>query len=105
MSRLLAKLISNPSMFGKDVFGNTMRDMVANANVDGYATLHNIVHPNLIEKTVEPVTPYQCNVVTLDAHVRNITNHLEKEGLRGRRYTKYESMMMVLESLHGLCKE
>jgi hypothetical protein len=34
ISRLLAKLMSNPSMFSKDDFGATMRDTVANVNGD-----------------------------------------------------------------------
>jgi hypothetical protein len=95
-------------MFSKDAFGATMCDTVANANFDGYAALQNImraVHPNLVEKAVEYITPYQGNVVTVAAQVRNMANHLEKESLRGCLYTKDESLMMVLESLHGRYKE
>jgi hypothetical protein len=82
MLRLLANFLANPSMFSKDAFGATMRDTVANANGYGYAALHNImraVHPNLVEKDAEPITHYQGNVVKL------------------RLYTKYESLLMVLE--------
>jgi hypothetical protein len=85
-------------MFAKYVLGNTMRDTVANVNGDGYVALHNImcaVHPDLIDKAVEPITPYQCNVLTIAAHGRNMNNHIEKEGLRGRLYTKYDSLLMV----------
>jgi hypothetical protein len=95
-------------MFRKDAFGATMRATAASANGYGYAALHNImraVHPNVVEKVVEPITHYQGNVVTLAAHVRNMTNHLEKESLHGRLYTKYESPMMFCESLHGRYKE
>jgi hypothetical protein len=108
MSRLLRKLLWNPSMFPRDSFGNTMRDTITNANGDGYAALHKImrsVHPNLTEKAVEAITPYQCNSVSIAAHVRNMANFLEKEQLRGRLYTQYESLMMVMESLHGRFKE
>jgi hypothetical protein len=108
MSRLLSKLLSNPSMFTRDSFGNTMRDTITNANGDRYAALHNImrsVHPNLIEKEVDAITPYQGNSVSIAAHVRNMTNFLEKEQLRGRLYTQYESLMMAMESLHGRFKE
>jgi hypothetical protein len=70
--------------------------------------LHNImrsIHPNLIEKAVETITPYQGNMVTLAAHVRNMSNHLENEALRKRYYTKYEGLMMVVDSLYGRCRE
>jgi hypothetical protein len=95
-------------MFSKDAFGATMRDTVANTHDNGYAALHNImraVHPNLVEKVVEPIMLYQGNVVTLAAHVRSMATHLEKVSLRGRLYAKYESLMMVLDSLHGRCNE
>jgi hypothetical protein len=108
MARLLSKLLSNPSMFPRDTFRNTMRDTITNANGDGYAALHNImraVHPHLIEKAVDAVIPYQGNSVSIAAHVRNMANFLEKEELRGRLYTQYESLMMVMESLHGRFKE
>jgi hypothetical protein len=108
MARLLGKLLSNPSMFPRDTFGNTMRDTITNANGDGYAALHNIMrafHPNLIEKAVDAVTPYQGNSVSIAAHVRNMANFLEKKELRGRLYTQYESLMMVMEYLHGRFKE
>jgi hypothetical protein len=108
MERLLSKLLSNPSMFPRDTFGNTMRDIITNANGDGYAALHNImraVHSNLIEKAMDAVTPYQGNSVSIAAHVRNMANFLEKGELRGRLYTQYESLVMVMESLHGSFKE
>jgi hypothetical protein len=92
ISRLLSKFLSNPSMFSRDSFGNTMRDTITNANDDGYAALHNImrsVHPNFIEKAVDASTPYQGNSISIAAHVRNMTNFLEKEQLRGRVYTQY----------------
>jgi hypothetical protein len=108
MARLMSKLLSNPSMFPRDTFGNTMLDTITNVNVDGYAALQNImrsVHPNLIKKVVGPIMPYQGNSVSIAAHVRNMANFLEKEQLRGRSYTQYESLMMVIESLHGRFKE
>jgi hypothetical protein len=108
MARLLSKLLINPSMFPRDTFGNTMRNTMTNANGDGYAPLYTImraVHPILIEKAVDPITPYQGNSVSIAAHVPYMANYLEKEQLRGRSYTQYESIMMVMESLHGRFKE
>jgi hypothetical protein len=72
-------------MFPKDPLGNAMKDTVYNGEGYGYAAMHNImrsVHPNLIQKAVETSTPYQGNMVTFTAHVRNMSNHLEKEDLR-----------------------
>jgi hypothetical protein len=54
---------------------------------------------------VDAVTPYQGNSVSIAAHVRNMANFLEKKELRGRLYTQYESLMMVMEYLHGRFKE
>jgi hypothetical protein len=68
-------------MFPSDTFGNTMRDIITNANGDGYDALQNImraVHPTLVEKAVDPITPYQGNSVSIAAHVRNMANFLEK---------------------------
>jgi hypothetical protein len=95
MGRLIAKLLSNPLMFPKDTFGNVMKDTVSNGEGDGYAALHNImrsVHPNVIEKAVNNITPYQGNMVTLAAYVQNMSNHLEKEALHKIYYTKYEGI-------------
>jgi hypothetical protein len=108
MARLMRKLISNPSMFPRDTFGNTMRDTMTNVNGDGYSALKNVmrdVHPNLIEKAVDPITPYQGNSVSIAAHVQSMANFLEKEQLRGRLYTHYESLMIAMESLYGRFKE
>jgi hypothetical protein len=108
MVRLIIKLLSNPCMFPCDTFGNTMRDTITNSNGDGYAALHNSMrsfHPSLIEKAVDPITPYQGNSVSIMAHVRNMAKFLEKEQLRCRSYTQYESLMMAIESLHGSFKE
>jgi hypothetical protein len=77
----MSKLLSNPSMFPHDTFGNTIRDTITNANGDGYAALHNImrsVHSNLIEKAVDRITPYQGNSVSIAAHAQNMDNFLEK---------------------------
>jgi hypothetical protein len=83
-ARIMIKLLSNPSMFPRDTFGNTMRDTITNANGDGdgYAALYNImraVHLNLIKKAVEPTMPYQGNSVSIAVHVQNMANFLEKE--------------------------
>jgi hypothetical protein len=84
-----------------------MKDNVSNREGDAYAALYNImrsVHPNLAEKVVETIT-YQGNMITLAAHVQNMSNHLEKEELCKRYYTKYEGLVMVVESFHGRCRE
>jgi hypothetical protein len=93
MGRLIAKLLLNTIMFPKDPFGNVMKDTVSNGEVDGYAALHNIMrfkNPNLIEKAVQTATPYQGYIIILAAHVQNMSNHLKKEALHKRYYTKYE---------------
>jgi hypothetical protein len=110
MKRLMGKLLSNPSMFPRDTFGNAICDTITNSNCDGdgYAAFQNImcgVHPNVIEKEADTITPYQCNSVSIVAHVRNMANLLEREQLCGRVYTQYESLMMLMESLYGRFKE
>jgi hypothetical protein len=100
--------MSNPLMFPKDPFGNVMRDTVSNGEGDGYAALNKImraVHPNLIEKVIKTITPYKGNMVTLAAHVRNMSNHLEKEALRKRYYTKNKGLMINVKSMHVRCSE
>jgi hypothetical protein len=37
------------------------------------------VQPNLTEKAIDPITPYQGNSVSIAAHVQNMANFLEKE--------------------------
>jgi hypothetical protein len=50
---------------------------------------------------VETIIPYQGNVVSFAAHVRNTTQYLAREKLRNWLYTKYEALMMTLETLQA----
>jgi hypothetical protein len=79
MGLLLTKLLLNPLMFPNGPFGNGMNYTVSNREGNFYVALNNIllpVHPNLIDKGVETINPYKGNMVTLTAHVRNMSNHL-----------------------------
>jgi hypothetical protein len=84
-------------MFPKD-------EIVATSGGCGYTALHNmisLVHPYLSEKVVDTAIPYQGNIVTFASHVRTMTQYLSWEELKGRNYTKYEAIMMTLETLQG----
>jgi hypothetical protein len=60
-----------------------------------------LARPTLCDKVVYTVIPYQGNTVSFAAHVRNMTQFLAREKLRSRLYTKYEALMMTLETLQG----
>jgi hypothetical protein len=107
MSRHIHKSLTHPLMFPKDnfgVFGDQCRNIVSSSEGCGYASLHNIMqlaHPTLCDKFVDTTIPYQGNVVSFAAHVRNMTQYLARKRLRNQLYTKYEALMMTLETLHA----
>jgi hypothetical protein len=104
MSRHIHKALIHPFMFTKDDFGDQCRDIVSTSEGCSYASLHNImrlVHLALCDKVVDTTIPYQGNVVSFAAHVRNMTQYLASEKLRRRLYTKYETLMMTLETLQA----
>jgi hypothetical protein len=104
MSRHIHKALTHPSMFIKDDFGDQCRDIVSTSGGCGYIALHNImrlVHPALCDKIVDTAIPYQGNTVSFAAHVRNMAQFIAREKLRGRRYNRYETTMMTLETLQG----
>jgi hypothetical protein len=104
ISRHIHKALIHPFMFPKDDFGDQCRDIVSTSEGCGYASLHNImrlVHAALCDKVVDTTIPYQGNVVSFSAHVRNMTQYLAREKLRRRLYTKYETLMMTLETLQA----
>jgi hypothetical protein len=92
-------------MFTKDDFGDQCRDIVSTSEGCGYASLHNImclVHPALCDKLVDTTIPYHGNVVSFADHVRSMTQYLAREKLRRRLYTRYEALVMTLETLQDL---
>jgi hypothetical protein len=104
MSRHIHKALIHPFMFTKDDFGDQCRNIVSTSKGCGYASLHNImrlVHPALCDKVVDTPIPYQGNVVSFAVHVRNMTQYLAREKLRRRLYTKYETLMMTIETLQA----
>jgi hypothetical protein len=104
MSRHIHKALTHPLMFPKDDFGDQCRDVVSTSEGCGYALLHNIMrlaHPILCDKVVGTIIPYQGNIVSFAAHVRNMTHYLAREKLHNRLYTKYEALMMTLETLQA----
>jgi hypothetical protein len=76
MSRHIHKALTHPLMFPKYDFDDQCRDIVSTSEGCGYASLHNIMrlaHPTLCDKVVDTTIPYQGNVVSFAAHVRNMT--------------------------------
>jgi hypothetical protein len=45
--------------------------------------------------------PYQGNTVTFKLHVCTMTQYLSWKELRGKTYTKYEALLMTLETLQS----
>jgi hypothetical protein len=104
MSRHIHKALTHPMMFPKDDGGDQCHDIVSTSEGCGYASLHNIMrlaHPTFCDKVVDTIIPYQGNVVSFAAHVRNMTQYLARERLRNGLYTKYEALMMTLETLQA----
>jgi hypothetical protein len=102
MSRNIHKVLTHMLMFPKDNFGDQCRDIVSTSEGCGYLSLHNIMrlaHPTLCDKVVDTTIPYQGNVVSFADHVRNMTQYLAREKIRNQLYTKYEALMMTLETL------
>jgi hypothetical protein len=104
MSRHVHKALTQPLIFPKGDFGDQYMDIVAISGGCGYAALHNmmrLVHPSLLDKVVDTAISYQGNAITLASHARNMTQYLSREQLRGRSYSKYEAIMMTLETSQG----
>jgi hypothetical protein len=104
MSRQIHKALTHPLMFPKDDVGDQCRDIVSTSEGCGYASLHNIMrlaHPNLCDKVVETTIPYQGNVLSFAAPVRNMIQYIARGKLRNRLYTKYEALVMTLETLQA----
>jgi hypothetical protein len=104
MSHHVHKAPTHPLMSPKDECGDQCRDIVATSGGYWYVVLHNmmrLVHPSLSDKVVDTVIHYQGNTVNFDSHVCNMMQYLSREELRGRTYTKYEAIMMTLETLQG----
>jgi hypothetical protein len=104
MLRHTHKALTHPLMFPKDDFGDQCCDILSTSEGCGYVSLHNIMrlaHPTLCDKVVDTTIPYQGNIVSFDAHVRHMTQYLAREKVRHRFYTKYEALMMTLETLQA----
>jgi hypothetical protein len=79
------------------------RDIIKASGGNGYAVLHKDMrnhHPRLTEKKVETKIPSQGITTRFGHHVRAIQEHLFREDTRGRMYTKYEALQLVLDTLH-----
>jgi hypothetical protein len=70
---------------------------------NGYAALHNILrshHPRLTDKKVETKIPAQSVGTQFGHHVRAVQDHLFREETRGRIYSKYEALQLVIDTPH-----
>jgi hypothetical protein len=80
-----------------------IRDIVMASDGDGYKALYNIprfVHPKLTGTKVETKIPCQGISDTFAHHVKNIRNTIENEAIRGRVYSRYEGLDLVIGTLH-----
>jgi hypothetical protein len=96
------KLLLTDGLFSKDC-DEKYRDIVKASRGNGYAALHNIMrlhHPRLTEKKVETRILAQSISTHFGHHVRAIQDHLYREETCGRAYTKYETLQLVLDTLH-----
>jgi hypothetical protein len=96
------KLLLTDGLFAKDC-DEEYRDIVKASGGNGYAALHNMLrlhHPRLTDRRVETKIPTQAISVRFGHHVRAIQDHLFREETRGRTYSKYEALQLVLDTLH-----
>jgi hypothetical protein len=96
------KLLLTDGMFSKDC-DEEYRDIVKASSGNGYAALHNISrshHPRLTDKKVETKIPAQSIGTLFGHHVRAVQDHLFREETRGRIYSKYEALQLVIDTLH-----
>jgi hypothetical protein len=96
------KLLLTNGLFSKDC-DEEYRDIVKASSGNGYATLYNILrshHPRLTDKKVETKIPAQSIGTRFGHHVRAVQDHLFREETRGRIYSKYEALQLVIDTLH-----
>jgi hypothetical protein len=80
-----------------------LRDIVMESNGDGYEALSNIlrfVHPALTEERVEVKVPTQGVFDSFASHIKNSRQIIGNEAIRGRIYSRYEGLQLVLGTLH-----
>jgi hypothetical protein len=96
------KLLLTDRLFSKDC-DEEYRDIIKASGRNVYAALHNILrrhHPSITEKKVDTNIPSQGITTRFGHHVRTIQEHLFPEDTRGRVYSKYEALQLVLNTLH-----
>jgi hypothetical protein len=96
------KLLLTDGLFSKDC-DEEYRDIVKESSDNGYAALNNILrshHPRLTDKKVETKIPAQSVGTRFGRHVCAVQDHLFREETRGRIYSKYEALQLVIDTLH-----
>jgi hypothetical protein len=99
------KLLLIDGLFSKDC-DEEYRDIVKASVGNGYAALHNILRshrPRITDRKVETHIPAHSIGTRFGHHVRAVQDNLFQEETRGRIYSKYKSLQLVLDSLHPLC--
>jgi hypothetical protein len=102
MSNHLHKILMTEDMFSKDC-QDEYREIVREDRGDGYAALHNIMrlhHPRLTERRVDTKYPSQSITARFTQHVTDVQEHIDREAVRGRLYSRYDSLQLVLDTLH-----
>jgi hypothetical protein len=102
MSNHLHKILMTEDMFSKDC-QDEYREIVRAARGDGYAALHNIMrlhHPRLTERRVETKYPSQYVTACFTQHAKDVQVYIDREAIRGRLYSWYDSLQLVLDKLH-----
>jgi hypothetical protein len=101
MSNFIFKLLMIEGVLPRS--NDELRDIVMASDGDGYEALYNIlrfVHPKLTDEKVEVKIPTQGVTDSFASHVKNIRRTIENEAIRGRGYTRYEGLQLVLGTLH-----
>jgi hypothetical protein len=96
------KLLLTDGLFTKDC-DEEYSDIVKASGGNRYAALHNMLrlhHPRLTDRKVETKIPTQSISMRFGHHIRAIQDHLFREETRGRTYSKYEALQLVLDTLH-----
>jgi hypothetical protein len=98
----LYKLLMSDGVFTTDCREEYLGIVKATCG-DGYAALHNILRlhrPRLTNQIIEIKYPPQNITMRFGEHVKFVEQYMDHESMRGRHYTRYEALQVVLCSLH-----
>jgi hypothetical protein len=102
MSNHLHKFLMTEDMFSKDC-QDEYREIVRASRGDGYVALHKIMRmyrPRLTERRVETKYPSHSVTARFTQHAKDVQEYIDREAVRGRLYSRYDSLQLVIATLH-----